>query len=512
MNYRYKNEKIFYALTIMVVYSSVIYFFSFITADPDLWGHILFGKEVLESMTIPQVDIYSYTANGMEWINHEWVSEILMYYIFNLLGSPGLLFGKILIGLVIITLLSVICFNRKISLSSYGFVFILSVFIISPGFMIRPQLMTFLCSTLFLFIIHYYLEKRINLLWLLPLVMILWVNSHGGFIIGAGILPIIFVSEYLNCHLKKKDKGHLRHLGIWTIITEASMLINPYGLNLLFFIHETLSLPRSITEWAPVTIFDLSFLRLKIFSICVILSFSIKMHKNRYWEIGVIVITILYAFLHQRHTPILAIFASPFLTEKLSELAGNLKNNKKVLLSSFSYAILNIFIVSIIGYQLFASINKYKKFEYNIVVDPNIYPVSAVGFLKTNNIKGNLLVPFDWGEYAIWKLYPDNRVSIDGRFRTVYPEEVIIDHFDSARGQEAWNTLLNKYSSDIVLAKRNPFSQRMINDSSDEWLYVYSDNISIIFLKNNETMKDVIKRFKTKKLVYPDDELSIYFP
>lgn len=511
MENRYKNEKIFYALMILIVYSSSIYFFSFITADPDLWGHIRFGKEILESNAIPQIDIYSYTANGMRWINHEWVSEVLMYIIYNNFGSPGLLIGKTLIGLVIITFLSVICFNRKIISPSYGVVFILSVFIISPGFMIRPQLMTFFCFTLFFLVIHYYLERRINLLWALPLIMILWVNSHGGFIIGAGILPIIFVLEYLDCHIKKKDKGHLRNLIIWTIITEASMLINPYGLNLLIFIHDTLSLPREITEWEAVTLFDLSFLRFKIFSICIILSFFIKRHKNRYWEIGIIIVAMFYAFLHQRHTPILAIFAAPFLTEKLFELAGYLKNKEKIL-STSSYAILSIFMVSIIGYQLFTTITKYKKYELNIIVNPNIYPVSAVRFLKTNNVKGNLLVPFDWGEYAIWKLYPDNRVSIDGRFRTVYPEEVIIDHFRSTKNQEAWSALLDKYPTDIVLARRNPFSESMITEPSDEWLYVYSDSISIIFLKKSEPMKDVVERFKTKKFVYPNDELSIYFP
>ena len=150
----------------------------------------------------------------------------------------------------------------------------------SPGFMTRPQLMTFLFSSLFFFVIYLYLAKRIKVLWVLPLIMIIWVNSHGGFIIGAGILPIVAILEYMSCHIKRRDKSHIRSMFIWTCITEASMLINPYGINLLVFIYKTLSLPRSITEWEPVSLLDLSYLRFKIFSLCVILSFFIGSHKN----------------------------------------------------------------------------------------------------------------------------------------------------------------------------------------------------------------------------------------
>jgi hypothetical protein len=109
-------------------------------------------------------------------------------------------------------------------------------------------------------------------------------------------------------------------------------------------------------------------------------------------------------------------------------------------------------------------------------------------------------------------LYPENKVSIDGRFDTVYSVDVINDHFNGARSADGWNFLLKKYPTDIVLARRGLFSERMITVPSDDWVYIYSDNISMIFLKNGEHMKEVIERFNSKKLVYPKDELSIYFP
>jgi hypothetical protein len=498
-------------LLFFLVYSSAIYFFSFILADPDLWGHIRFGKEIVSLMSIPMIDPFSYTAYGHGWINHEWISEVLMWLAFNIFGSPGLLIGKMLVGLIVILMITIICFDRKASCLSFGIIGAASVFIISPGFMVRPQLMTFLCTSLFFIVLYFYLEKRKNLLWLLPLIMIFWVNSHGGFIIGAGILPVIFIMEYLDCHFNNKNKRHLARFALWGLFTEAAVLVNPYGYNLLIFIYDTITLPRQITEWESVTLFDLSYMRFKIFSLCVLLAFFIKRHENRWWEIGVILFSLVFAFLHQRHTPILAIFAAPFLVEKFSLMEWHYKLDLKKY-SFLSQGILGLFLILFIVYQLFATVDHHILARFNIIVNPDKYPVSAVQFLRDNNIKGNLLVPFDWGEYAIWKLYPNNKVSIDGRFDTVYPIDVINDHFAGAGREEAWHDLINKYPTDIILAERNPFSQRMISESSDKWVYIYSDNVSVIFLRNSAINKALVERFKNKKMVYPMGEVSVYFP
>ncbi len=203
-----KNTFRFFAIAL--VYSSALYFFSFITADPDLWGHLMFGKEIWTSKAIPRFDIYSYTAFGAEWINHEWLSEVLMWLVFNTFGSPGLLIGKMIIGLITVSAISIISYNRKTHFLIYGLVFVISVFIMSPGFMTRPQLATFLFTSLLFLVIHFYIERRVNILWTLPFIMILWVNSHGGFIIGGGILLIIAALEYISCFIKKKDSNYLR--------------------------------------------------------------------------------------------------------------------------------------------------------------------------------------------------------------------------------------------------------------------------------------------------------------
>ena len=311
-------ERLFNVLIRFFVYSSGFYFFSFMTADPDLWGHIKFGKDLWTAKVFQSVDIYSYTAAGSQWINHEWLSELMMYFAYSLLGSSGLLFGKLLIGFTIISFLSRISFHRKCEPLAYGVVFILSVFVMSPGFMIRPQLLTFLFVAVFLYCFHLYLEKGKNRLWVLPVVMVLWVNCHGGFLIGAGMFPVVVFCECINCLARKKSVTHLKILTFWLAVTELAVFVNPYGVHLLTFLYETLQIPRDISEWAPVRITDLSYMRFKILALIFVCSLFIKNKARRCWEVGIILIAMAYAFLHRRHTPVFAILAAPYLAEYVS--------------------------------------------------------------------------------------------------------------------------------------------------------------------------------------------------
>jgi hypothetical protein len=503
-------DRIFNLLIKILIYSSAFYFFSFVTADTDLWGHIKFGKDMWDNMAFQRVDIYSYTALGSEWINHEWLSELVMHFAYAIFGSPGLLMGKLLVGFAIVYLLSRISFHRIYEPLVYGIVFVLSVFAICPGFMIRPQILTLLFTAYFLYSFHLYFERGKNLLWTLPFVMIVWVNCHGGFLIGAGIFLVVVGCEVITCRIRNNRAAHLRRIILWLILTEAAVFMNPYGCQLLGFLYETLSEPRGISEWDFVTVFDLSYLRFKLLALMFLASFFVKNPQRRFWEVGLIVFALIYAFMHQRHTPVFAIMAAPYLTENFSMVVQRSGVLDKIR-SLSSYVLLNAFLMVLVSCQVALAGYKYVKAEWNIIVDPSKYPVSAVGFLKQNGIKGKILVPFEWGEYAIWKLHSDCRVSIDGRFRTVYPKGVVIDHFKAARDVAKLKKLLNKYPADIILGRQNGVYQQLIS-TEDRYIYVYSDHTSIVFLKDVESQRDILNKFRRDRLIYPSSEVSTYFP
>ena len=505
-------ERSFNVLIRFFVYSSGFYFFSFMTADPDLWGHLKYGKDLWSAEAFQSVDIYSYTAAGSQWINHEWLSELMMYVAYSLLGSSGLLFGKLLIGFTIIFLLSRISLHRTCEPLAYAVVFILSVFVMSPGFMVRPQVTTFLFVAFFLYCFHLYLEKGKNFLWILPAVMAVWVNCHGGFLIGVGMFPVVAVCEYINCLARKKSVTHLKILTFWLTVTELAVLANPYGVHLLTFLYETLQIPRDISEWAPVGIADLSYMRFKILVLMFVCSFFIKNKSRRYWEVGIILVAMVYSFLHCRHTPVFAILAAPYLAEHVSLLLQRTRLLDKIK-SSLNYAVLSVFLLLLVGYQLYVAGSKYVDAGCNIIVDTTNYPVHAVRFMRENGIKGDILLPFEWGEYAIWQLYPECRVSVDGRFRTVYSERLLSDHFRLTAGDMKLECLLDLYPPDIILGRQGPVYREFISNQKG-WAYVYSDLTSMLFLKETSFGRNFISNLRHKKVPSPvnDGAPSYFFP
>jgi hypothetical protein len=121
------------------------------------------------------------------------------------------------------------------------------------------------------------------------------------------------------------------------------------------------------------------------------------------------------------------------------------------------------------------------------------YPVDAVEFLRHSGLRGNVAMPFEWGEYAIWKLSPDSRVFIDGRFETVYPRAVIDDYFAFMHGEPGWERLLDAYPTDIVVVQRwRAIHPRLF--TRGDLTYVYSDPASLVFVRRTPNTAAALDR------------------
>jgi hypothetical protein len=496
----------------LLAVSSAVYFFSYVSADPDLWGHIKFGAELWKEKALPAMDPYSFTAYGHPWINHEWLTELIFYFTYRTLGDAGLLLGKLGIGLLIVALLWKMCNLRKGHPLVFGAVMVLAIAVVSPGFMIRPQVFSFFFFTLFLYILHRYLQKGENRLFLLPFVMVLWVNMHGGFLMGGVLLTTVAGWETLARLIRRKDHVEPGTLWLWLLVTGGAALLNPYGYKLLVFLYKSLSVHRDISEWKPVCLWNGSFLHLKLLMLLFLASLWRKPKTWEGWEVAGCAVMLAATLVQQRHMPFFGIMVAPLLVCRLTGSVSNIHTRyPKLRLTRTSRHLIGICLSILIVVQIYHGTCRYVMTQCRIIVDPGTYPVSAVEFLKINRLEGNLLLPFDWGEYAIWKLYPGCRVSIDGRFRTVYPESVIQDHFIASHDSSRWRVLIEKYPADLLLVRQIPFFQSLIN-ADTPWVYVYSDPTAIVFLRNSEKNQEALARFRAGQRQQPTTRPSPYFP
>ena len=504
-----RPELLKYAAYFLVI-ASALRAFSLVMADPDLWGHLLFGQALVEQGGLHAVDPFSFTAFGHVWINHEWLTELVFWLTYAIFGDAGLLLGKLLIGVGMMFMLFRTC--REQPPIAMAIVFSLAAFAASPGFNVRPQVFSFFFFTVFIVVLREFFSGGKNLLFLLPISTILWVQLHGGFLIGVVVLGLAAGWETLMQLISGKKDFSLKTLWFWTILTFASPIVNPYGYKLLAFFFQTLSIPRAISEWEPLFLLDLSHWETKLLMVMFLAAICIKPNKIRKWEAICIFFTMYASLKHMRHLPFFAIAAAPWLVDWIGEATADYKSRHPQ--ASISPKVLGAAAAALIAagaFNCYNTINLYREINLRILVDPGFYPVQTVRYMEANNLKGRLILPFDWGEFAMWHMYPDMLVSIDGRFRTCYPEQVIQDHlFAFAHPASQWHRL-DKYNGDVLLAPNNAFFQELAG-TSPTWKIIHADPTAILFLRDNKNNQPALERFRDPGFILPDLTDAQFFP
>jgi len=126
------------------------------------------------------------------------------------------------------------------------------------------------------------------------------------------------------------------------------------------------------------------------------------------------------------------------------------------------------------------------------------YPVGAVEYINNHHITGNLLTEFDWGEYLIWILFPQCKVALDGRYETVYSEELANQYFDFINGGKNWREFLEKYPPEMVLIRSQGKLYTLLG-ADQQWRQVYMDQGCALFLRSNKLVSsDISKKISTR--------------
>jgi hypothetical protein len=144
-----------------------------------------------------------------------------------------------------------------------------------------------------------------------------------------------------------------------------------------------------------------------------------------------------------------------------------------------------------------------------IELPPDFYAVRAVDVIEAAVPGGNIVVYFDWGEYVIWRLGPQIRVSLDGRRETVYSEEIYQQNTHFRTGKGDWDELIDAHDTDLVLtpAQRTSYNLMMLKPG---WVKVYEDPLAAIFVPQDSPLREAIESVALPQVPY--DGAGLCFP
>jgi hypothetical protein len=415
------------------------------TADPDMWGHLRFGLDFLGGAGLPSVDPYSFTQD-VPWINHEWLSEAIFAAAYRAGGVPGLMLLKAAVLAAAMVLLAATA--RTVSGEYRGWLLAVTFLSLSPiATAFRPHLWTILGVALVC-----YLLARDRFRWM-PLLFAVWANLHGGWIVGGSILVLWLVGRAVD----QRSTRNLRVPLVIFALSAAATLANPYGWRLWTFLGNTVSMSRGdISEWQPYWVdFEVQHGFLLPLALGVFATTVFAQWRHLTWaRLLPATWLAISGLMVARTAPLFAEVAlfcaatawraegTPRLPDSLASPLPGVSRTGPVP----GRWLIDLVAAAAVVLPTFWS--NVRCLEISGPWAPDL--VTAAAF-DDPSATGRLVVPFNWGEYAIWHWGPRLRVSMDGRRETVYSaatvkeqgevssgNTVALTFFDRVRPEYAW--------------------------------------------------------------------------
>jgi hypothetical protein len=430
-------------------------FFSFLVllsihhiADGDLWAKLSLGASVWLRHEIPMHDTLAFTPVLPKYIDHEWGAGVVFFGILKCLGPSGLMLLKVGLFFLGLTGAALAARKRGVTWTTLFLLVLPCGFCIWPSYIptVRSHAFTFASFGLLLWFLEEFRDGKAMFGFFAVLLIGLWANLHGGFVAGLGAV-FIYGVEGIFLHKRVKQ---------FALLGLAAGLVtfcNPYGLDFWRYLIPAILHPRAqIEEWRALPLFGADYyigFRVLFFLMLGVLAWwGLRGRKTRdaQWSVSGLALLAITAFLgwkSRRHGSFLGIaalaYGSIYAQAALSAIASRIDVYR---------AILGLHGILALGLACFY----FPHFSWNVLAPVGHDPVREADILSQSGLSGNVAVPFAWGSYASWRLYPNIKISHDGRYEAAYPESTfeLNNAFFEKRGSD-WDRLIREYPVDFII-------------------------------------------------------------
>jgi len=456
----------------------------FALTDPDYWWHVRTGQYIYETGAIPHADFYSFTAAGQPWIAHEWLAELLFYVVQHHAGYLGdvLLFGLVSAG----TMLAVYaaCRLRGVSEPGSTFLVLASFAMAMSSVNVRPQTLTLLLLATTALVLSAYRLGRRRLAWLLPPLLVLWVNLHGGYLIGLGLIWLTCGGEII-AKIGRRPTVPIRPLLLVGGLSTLAVLVNPNGSDALRYSLEYAAGGDNgwlgyIAEWQRPSATEPATM---VFVAAVLLAVGLAAARRLPGPVEALWLLVFGALGFQavRHLALYAVIAPPVLGAGLRPWLPPLRRpfatwrHPARLSSTWALAVLGC---SLLLFLRMSAAGAHAQTGWEPGADG--YPAGAVAYLRGHPAEGaRVFGDYAWGGYLIYSLYPERAVFIDGRI-DVYGSRIGQRYAAVADVAPGWRQILDDEGVDIVVAKRGSRLTRALADDP-AWRESYVGDVDQVF-------------------------------
>jgi hypothetical protein len=460
-----------------------------VSMDTDTWWHLRAGQWMVEHHSLLNTDPFSYTRAEAVWQYPGWLAEVPMYLIYHNLGPGGMnLWTAAMVTLAFIFVWPTLSGKEFLR----AFVIILAAATSALYWAARPYLITFVLAAIFLWVLEDYRWKRANRLWLLPVLMVVWVNSHGGFLAGFLIWAAYLVGEIISLKLegrKFRFAGHpssLILLGIGGLMLVA-VCVNPAGPVMLAYPFKTVgieALKNYIQEWQSP---DFHSLQAQPFAWLLFLTLGAVGFARRRLALTDFFLVAGFAYmglLAVRNVALFALVAPMVLTRHAEPLLDVVNRQYRKPINApevvprwqrwVNWSLFGLLAIAVAARVIMALPQSVNENAFRKVL-----PVNAVAFLRDNHPAGRLFNMYNWGGYLLWEL-PEYPVFVDGR-TDLYDDALINEWLNTIRGEKGWQENLDRWQINTVLIEPQAALVEKLRLAG--WKQLYTDPGAVIYTR-----------------------------
>lgn len=493
------------------------------------------GEIICIQHFFPATDIYSYTFEGIKWVNTKWGFEVLAY-LFSLIGGPE--FTTVLQSIANVLILLIVfntwLFIRNNILKNQtefaGFSIIIAsfLFLFINEFRMngRPEMISHLLTLAFLNILLKARFKNAKLVfWIIPL-QVVWTNFHEAYGMGMILMCAAVVAVWLENYFTKeigKDASAIanvqKYFTLTALATVLAPSLHPSGIQMIY---HPLNIFNQVKENTFTTEYDSfsdpgywnyrSYLSMILFFVMIIYFLSNYKKENKNVFVNLInsfsVFSMIYfiffillfylSLTALRNIPYLVIISTPIIALAIEKIF-NLPVLKKIFVkNNLIYLLIIVFGLS--SYYMIASDKYYKKFNhrehFGIMYSPDNNPVGAAQFLKDHAIKGEGFSDYLTSSYLLWKLYPGFKTFIDMRDLDVFTSAFFKSYFLISSVPQYFDSTDMKINYNYAVVFTSMFSPLHEHlSSSTKWDIVYADAVAVVYLKKNTINNKLIAQY-----------------
>lgn len=414
--------------------------------------HVRVGDYILRRHTVPRWDVLSFTRAGKPWYAWEWLSGVLFSVLHQMAGLKGIiLFSATLIAATIAVLVRhmIRCgANALVAL----FLIHIGIAVSSLHFLARPHLFTLFFMAVSLYLIDADRSAPSWRIYLLLPLMVLWVNLHGGFIALPISLACLAGGDLLKswtAHEARFDSAKR-----YALLAAGCLLasgVNPYG-----FMEHVKILEFVNAGWMRDLVLEFQgprFEGLQGFYSELLVAGSIivalRLAMRREFGYALLVAFWLHAGLHSvRHLPVLAIVVLPLAGSEIQQLWNRAaRGTLAAIADDHTPGLARLSIWPAVAVTLIA-LTSYLPFPSDFP-EPR-FPVSLVSKYSTMLTLSQVFATDSAGDYLTYRLFPQGRVFIDGRFDVSGPK-LTYEYLTVLNGARGWDRIMERYGVNAAL-------------------------------------------------------------